>query len=93
MARKLTTVSGNGLGQPMGRISTLPRALGAKVSLSRVRLDRGGYDSGRAYWGHGQPLFWACSEDCTIEWFFRAADRDAARAIVLAKYPTARFYR
>lgn len=44
-------------GAPMGR-HTGPDFLCAeagRVTLRRIRLDRGGYDPGGAYWGHGAP--------------------------------------
>ncbi len=69
-------------------------AVSYKVSLQRIRLDRGGYDSGGAYWGIGQPLYWARVEGpAGFEMFFRASSRDAAKAIVRERYPHARFYR
>jgi hypothetical protein len=74
--------------------------LAYKVSLQRVRLDSGGYDNAGAYWGIGKPLYWACGEapgdtadKLGFEMFFRAADRDAAKAMVKERYPEARFYR
>lgn len=64
-----------------------------KFHLRKINLDSGGYDSGGAYWGHGQQLWWATSIDGTAESFFRAADRTAARAEVLSDHPGARFFR
>ena len=65
--------------------------------LERVRLNRGGYDDGGAYWGAGAPLYrYAATEapngECP-EGFLRAADRAAAKAQILASYPAARFFR
>ena len=62
-----------------------------KFNLQRVRLDSGGYDSGGAYWGHGAPL-WAAWSDATSD-YFRAQDREGAKAAVRAKYPAAMFFR
>lgn len=63
-----------------------------KISLQRVPLDRGGYDPGGAYWGHGDILYVAFGEgaDEQCEVFFRAKTR--AEAVVLAKkfFPQAR---
>lgn len=83
-------------GAPMGRDSTTTRELardGAlapdgglprKLYLQRVRLDSGGYDSGGAYWGHGEPLYVATDhEDVTL--FVRGADRDDAKDAVAAQ--------
>lgn len=64
-----------------------------KFFLCRVRLDRGGYDDAGAYWGVGKPLYWACSEHGAHDRFFRAADRDAAKARLRVEFPNARFFR
>lgn len=64
-----------------------------KVSLSRVRLNGGGYDAGGAYWGIGQPLYWAWTDDGRVDLWFRASDREAAKAHVWHRYPAAKFYR
>lgn len=63
-----------------------------KVSLRRIPLDRGGYTKSGRYYGVGAPLFEA-SDD--LEWSdeFRAADRKAARAKILARYPATKFTR
>jgi hypothetical protein len=81
-------------GAPMGRY-TGPDYLeteAGRINLCRIRLDRGGYDPGGAYWGWGAPLFYACDGDGNSR-FFRAADRADAKAQILADYPDARFYR
>jgi hypothetical protein len=71
----------------------------SRFTLRRIRLDNGGYDSGGAYWGHGQPLFyWAVTiteDDTTDEYsgFLRARDRDVAKASIRELHPLARFYR
>jgi hypothetical protein len=68
-----------------------PSTEGAKWTLQRVRIDRGGYDSGGAYWGIGQPLFWANDGESDV--YFRARNRAAAKAHVRATWdPQARFY-
>lgn len=64
-----------------------------KVSLRRVRINSGGYDSGGAYWGLGQPLYWAGSDCGAVDLFFRAPGRDAAKAHVLGRFPNVWFYR
>lgn len=64
-----------------------------KFHLRRIRLDAGGYDSGGAYWGIGTPLYWACCASGSIEFFFRAKDRIAAKAETVKRHPGARFYR
>jgi hypothetical protein len=80
-------------GAPMGRhAGPTPSSSGEKWTLQRVRLDRGGYDPGGAYWGIGQPLYWA--NDGADDAYFRARDRAAAKAYVRANFdPDARFYR
>lgn len=90
------TVSGR-YGAPMGRrSSTMPNIDPAKpLQLFRVPLNSGGYDRGGAYWGHGAPLY------CVMDWsgdtaFFRARDRAAAKAHVMAEHDSpelVRFYR
>ena len=71
-------------GAPMGR-----RSIGVhgKVRLARVRIDSGGYDPGGAYWGIGQPLWCAWNDEGEV--YFRASDREAAKA----KLPDCTFYR
>ena len=83
------------LGAPMGRASPgAPHSPApVKASLRRIRLNLGGYDSGGAYWGLGQPLYWAGSDCGAVDMFFRAPDRAAAKATVLERHPGARFYR
>lgn len=85
MTRTLSKVSCK-YGAPMGRPSD--SSLSGKVRLSRVRLDNGGYDSGGAYWGLGEPLWWAEDHDGN-ERFFRAPTREAAKA----QLPGCKFYR
>lgn len=80
-------------GAPMGRRSSgnlAPEA--GPLYLRHVRLDRGGYDPGGAYWGLGGPLYCVADQDGALV-FFRARSRDAAKAHVRADYPDARFYR
>jgi hypothetical protein len=62
-----------------------------KVTLQRVPLTRGGYDSCGTYWGIGQPLYWSADESGEYVFTFRAADRDHAKAIVRETFPNARF--
>lgn len=69
------------------------KAYAPKVTLQRVRLDSGGYDHCGAYWGIGQPLYWAATDDGQLDETFRAASRDAAKAHVRETIPAATFYR
>jgi len=71
-------------GAPMGRFSLpIPADVPKRsIRLYRVRLDRGGYDDGGAYWGIGAPLY--CAESILDDYrqFVRAGDRaDAARML------------
>lgn len=63
------------------------------LTLRRVRLDSGGYDSNGTYFGIGQPLFWCASNDGTVDMTFRAANRNEAKSIMLRKCHQAKFYR
>lgn len=84
-------------GAPMGRRDdghTDPDAP-IKFRLRRVHLDAGGYDNGGAYWGTGRPLYMAEGEtaDDVITRFFRADDREDAKASLRVVWPLATFYR
>jgi hypothetical protein len=63
-----------------------------RLYLRHLRLDSGGYDEGAAYWGHGEPLYWA-TNGAGVHVFRRAADRPSAKRIILQQFPAARFYR
>jgi hypothetical protein len=81
-------------GAPMGR-HTGPNYLSTeagKIQLQRVRLNNGGYDAGGAYWGHGQALWCAMDQDGNTQ-YFRAYDRDSAKAKIVADWPDAKFFR
>lgn len=99
--------AGSKYGAPMGRSGGYGGAVeldcSARLRLSQVPLDSGGYDPGGAYWGapdwrrHGDPKATAClycaedHEGGTL--YLRAWTRDEAKRKVLAKFPGARFYR
>ena len=83
-------------GAPLGRQSwndNKAEPYQGKMYLSRIPLDSGGYDSGGAYWGVGQRLYGYAAADDSINGFFRAYDRDNAKARVLALYPGVEFFR
>lgn len=91
-------------GAPMGRRSDTLSGLivseaDSRFTLRRIPINSGGYDSGGAYWGLGQPLFyWAVTitEGDTVDecsGFMRAASREAAKAKIVDLHPKARFYR
>ncbi|WP_372395276.1 hypothetical protein ABMY26_06615 (plasmid) [Azospirillum sp. HJ39] len=92
MQTQLTNV-GSQYGAPMGRPSKPVETPSAKITLRKIRINGGGYDSGGAYWGIGQPLYWAGSDDGKVDMFFRAKDRDAAKDHVRSKVADAKFYR
>lgn len=70
-------------GAPMGRSESgyLETEMPRFVRLFRVRIDRGGYDDGGAYWGIGAPLFCAIDDDGSRK-FTRASTRDQAAFIL-----------
>lgn len=77
-----------------------------KLLLTRVRLDRGGYDEYGRYYGrdgydkygryYGTPLWKFENEefgDEAILHYIRAVDRAEAKRLAREMYPKARFYR
>ena len=66
----------------MGRVSDLPLGTTARLALTRVPLDQGGYDPGGAYWGQSTITSLYCAEDVVdgSARYVRAASFDAARA-------------
>ena len=91
-------------GAPMGRKSDHLEGLiiteaDPRFTLRRVRINSGGYDSGGAYWGLGEPLFWwsvtitedEARDECSG--FLRAHNRIAAKAAITTIHPKARFLR
>lgn len=78
-------------GAPMGRVDNFdPPPL--RLRLRRVHINRGGYDSGGAYWGLGQPLYEAFNSEgfCT---YLRASSRQEAKNTIRAMWPDAQFVR
>lgn len=86
-------------GAAMGRSTCRGDVLhDGKLTLRKVSLNSGGYDSNGTYFGHGEPLFWYASDDsiepdAIIDGMIRAKDRNAAKALILQKYPDVKFYR
>jgi hypothetical protein len=68
------------MGRPSSDGRELEQAPG-KLSLQRVRLNSGGYDSGGAYWGIGEPLYVATDHENTTV-FVRAMTRNGAKHAV-----------
>jgi len=82
-------------GAPMGRGSSLSeRRQPIKMTLRRIYLDSGGYDNGGAYWGIGEPLYYAQGEGVTEvqDMYTRASSRADAKANIRLQFPFARFY-
>lgn len=66
-----------------------------KVSLRKLRLDRGGYDENGRYWGaniHSIGDVYEASGDDSTE-HVRAQSRKDAKAKLVARCPTIRFRR
>lgn len=83
-------------GAPMGRNSHVSETTFAgKFRLTRIPINAQGYDSGGAYWGLGDPLFFASADGSTEvqEMWTRATDREDAKRKVKLMFPNARFYR
>lgn len=64
-----------------------------KATLQRVRINSQGYDTCGAYWGIGQPLYWTDLGEPGEGTFFRASNREAAKAKLREWYPDAKFFR
>lgn len=61
-----------------------------RISLTRTRIDRYGYDSDGRYFGVGEPVFCVASEDDdAIYHFIRAKDRSMAKQMLRFEYPNA----
>jgi len=60
--------------------------------LQRIRINNGGYDSGGAYWGLGDPLYYYEGPLSDISGFVRGATREKAKEAVRAIHKHARFY-
>lgn len=89
---KLSNVSSK-FGAPMGRPSSKTENDDQRFYLQRLDFVDGDYDEGGAYWGSGTPVWRCVSQDLEGENFFRAANREAAKAEVRKLYPKARFFR
>jgi hypothetical protein len=60
------------------------------ISVTRCNIDSGGYDSGGAYWGTGDPLYYVASDNGTIDLYLRCKSSRAAKAEVISRFPNAR---
>lgn len=83
----------NQYGASMGRRNvTTDRDAAMTFRLYRMRLDKGGYDNGGAYWGIGPDSLWHAYTE-TDEVFVRAKTREDAKGAVRTIYAKAEFYR
>jgi len=80
-------------GAALGRPSAHSSGHVGRFCLRKVRLDSGGYDPNGTYFGIGEPLYWAASEDGEVDFMLRAPSRNVARGIVLEQYPGAKVRR
>lgn len=62
-------------GAQMGRRPNFKDGTRNKCRLFRVRLDKGGYDNGGAYWGTGLPIWCLLDDDGCYIGFNRALTR------------------
>lgn len=80
-------------GAPMGRRGSQGEPVSNKYNLIRVRINSGGYGSGGAYWGLGNPLYYYEDENGNSG-YMRARNRDHAKEQIRTNVNVnARFYR
>lgn len=60
-------------------------------TVACIGPDEGGYDIGGAYWGLGDPVYWAHCSLTGANYFCRAETKHGAKAQVLRAYPNALF--
>lgn len=60
--------------------------------LRKIGPDGDGYDEGGAYWGLGDPVWWAHDEETEANLYVRATSRDEAKRMVRAVYPNGSFH-
>lgn len=66
--------------------------IAGRFRLFEVTINRGGYDSGGAYWGIGKPL-WCLQGPDGSQTFYRSYSREGAMTQALNEFPMATFYR
>jgi hypothetical protein len=64
-----------------------------KTSISRVRLNNGGYDDSGRYWGVGQKLYRVDDPSLEYSEFYRADSREEAKEQHSHRFPNAVYYR
>lgn len=65
------------------------RAMPHHFRLQHARLNSGGYDAGGAYWGHGEPVYLAMSDNGRIFRSYRARHRAHAFRQLREEFPHA----
>jgi hypothetical protein len=65
------------------------QAFNKTLHVERQRLNAGGYTSDGKYFGSGAPLFHVYGP-WPVDFYIRAADRAAAKRLVLTGYPKAK---
>lgn len=63
------------------------------IGISRIKLDRQGYDRHGSYYGVGAPLWAVYDDNGDIEINVRAPSKKAVKDMIRAEIPNARFYR
>jgi hypothetical protein len=63
------------------------------LSVSRIRINGGGYDRRGGYWGVGLPIYHVVSDYDSVNFQLRAEDRTEALAEVSRRCPGASFHR
>ena len=90
----------SGMGRP--DLRAVDRHAPIKWRLVKIRLNSNGYDSGGAYWGRGDDLWFlqgkeivplTMGPDDMPEAWLRANSREEAKAKVLQDYPNSTFCR
>lgn len=80
---KLPEVGGK-YGAPMGRASHATPGDTVDCTITRCNIDSGGYDSGGAYWGTGQPVYWISGDGINL--YIRAKSARAAKAEATSRH-------
>jgi hypothetical protein len=63
-----------------------------RVHVTRLRLNRSGYDASGCYWGAGGKLFNVWDDDGLLDYHFRAIDREDALWRARKRYPLAKIH-
>jgi len=58
-----------------------------KLYCRKIRISQSGYTSKGHYFGVGMPLYWYETEDCSVQGYVRALNRNDAIRIIHARHP------